>query len=262
MKYLYEMHLHTGESSRCGVTPAREYIPYYMDLGYDGITVTDHFYGNPSYVPDRNDPWEKQIDEYCRGWEEAADEGAKRGFKVFFGIEQQFANDECLIYGPDKQWLLAHPDMPFWTRRQLLDEVEKAGGCIVLAHPFRVRDYVVKISLNTCVHAVEAYNCANHPQDDIYGLAFAKHYGYPVTAGTDMHLIGGPKELYAMTFDEPLGCVGDYARAIRERKTFGVKVAEDRGHGAFAPLERPYEYLDGYGNPVPWDVSILTGRNA
>ena len=39
MKYTYEVHLHTNESSLCGRTPAREYIPFYIDQGYDGIVV-------------------------------------------------------------------------------------------------------------------------------------------------------------------------------------------------------------------------------
>jgi len=28
MSYIYEVHLHTDESSACGKTPAREYIPF------------------------------------------------------------------------------------------------------------------------------------------------------------------------------------------------------------------------------------------
>lgn len=257
MPYIYEVHLHTDESSRCGRTPAREYIPFYMDHGYDGIVVTDHFYGNPSYVPDKSAPWVQQVDEYCRGYEEALDEGVRRGFKVFFGIEQQFANDEALIYGPDKQFLLDHPDVYTWGRRRWFDEVEKIGGCVVLAHPFRVRDYVIKISLNTCVHAVEAFNCGNRPVDDIYALAYARHYGYTVTAGSDMHCIRPGQPLYGVVFDTPLESIGDYVRAIRGKTPFGVHTPLGRGEGTVTPLERPYEMLDGEENPVPWDVSVL-----
>ena len=112
MPYTYEVHLHTNESSLCGKTPAREYIPFYMDQGYQGIVVTDHFTGNTSYIPDRNAPWPQQVHEFCRGYEEALDEGIRRGFDVFFGIEQQIENDEFLVYGPDPQWLLEHPDTP------------------------------------------------------------------------------------------------------------------------------------------------------
>ena len=109
MSYLYETHLHTAEGSRCGRTPAREYIPYYLDMGFQGIVVTDHFYGNVSYTPDRNAPWREQVDHYCRGYEEALNEGIKRGLDVFFGIEQHFDGDEVLIYGVDKQFLYRHP---------------------------------------------------------------------------------------------------------------------------------------------------------
>ena len=260
MSYIYEVHLHTNESSICGRTPARDYIPFYQDKGYDGIVVTDHFYGNSSYVPDRHAPWPQQVDQYCRGFDEAYDEGIRRGFKVFFGIEQQFANDECLIYGPDKQWLLDHPDMIGWSRRRLFEEVEKIGGCVVLAHPFRVRDYVVKISLNTCVHAVEAYNRGNTPQADIYGLAYAEYYHYPITAGTDMHFIGRSNELYGVVFEEPWQDIFSYVRAIREKRPFGVRIDEGRGHGEPLPLERPYEYLDRDEKPVPWDVRQIFSR--
>ena len=176
---------------------------------------------------------------------------------MFFGIEQQFDNDECLIYGPDKQWLLDHPDTPNWTRRQWFDEINAIGGCIVLAHPFRVRDYVKKITLNNCVHAVEAFNINNRPEADVYGLAYAKHFGYPVTAGTDMHKAPGPRGLSGVEFDEPWEDISTYVRAIKDKKPFGVLVQEGRGTGEILPLEREYVFLDQMGQPVPWDVKEI-----
>lgn len=62
-------------------------------------------------------------------------------------------------------------------------------NCIVLAHPFMVRDYVKKITLNACVHAVEVFNSGNQPEADVYGLAYVRRFGYPITAGSDMHYI-------------------------------------------------------------------------
>ena len=255
--YLYEVHLHTAESSRCGRTPAREYVPYYLDRGYTGIVVTDHFCGNPSYVPDRSLPWEQQMDEYCRGWEEALDEGEKRGLKVFFGIEQQFANDECLIYGPDKAFLKAHPAAAGWNRKQWFDAVDAMGGLVVMAHPFRVRDYVKKITLNPCVHGVEVFNRHNTPQADIYGLAYAGYFNYPMTAGTDMHEIGKQDSLYGMAFEEAWQDIFSYATAVRERKTYQLRADPGRGEGEALPLERPYELLNQNEKPVPWKVNEL-----
>ncbi len=246
MSYLYETHLHTAQGSRCGRTPAREYIPYYLDMGFQGIVVTDHFYGNVSYTPDRNAPWREQVDHYCRGYEEALNEGIKRGLDVFFGIEQHFDGDEVLIYGVDKQWLYGHPEIIGWNRRQLFDQVCAAGGCVVQAHPFRVRDYISRIRLNRCVHAIEAYNAGNNPVDDCYALAYAQSLKLPVTAGTDMHRIGGrPAELtYAVRFDRKWNSVMDYVHAILNRESFGVKVNEGRSVGELTGLALPWEICD------------------
>lgn len=259
MSYLYETHLHTDEGSDCGRTPAREYIPYYLDQGYRGIVVTDHFYGNTSYMPDRNAPWKEQVDRYCLGYELALDEGIKRGLDVFFGIEQYFGEDECLIYGLDKQWLYVHPDCFRWGRKKMFDEVEAAGGCIVHAHPFRVRDYVTKIVLNSCVHAVECFNACNNPMDDLYAIAFAKKYNLPMTAGSDIHKIGRkPAEyLYGVIFEKPWTSIMDYASAVRERKPFGLKYSAGRDAGEIGPLQRPWEFRDKNDRVQPWSPEEL-----
>ena len=263
MSYIYETHLHTDESSRCGKTPARDYVQYYLDKGYQGVIVTDHFYGNVSYTPDRSAPWRTQVDHFCRGYEEMLDEGIKRGLDVFFGVEQHFDCDEALIYGVDKQWLYDNPDVISWNRRQLFDAVSAAGGCVVHAHPFRVRNYVTCIRLNSCVHAIEAFNGGNNPVDDCYALAYARYWNLPVTAGTDMHLIGGrPDELiYGVEFEQKWTGIQDYVRAILNHEPFGVKINDGRGIGELTPLELPWEYRDADDRPGSWSPEILRERN-
>ena len=44
MAYLYETHMHTNQASACGRSPGRDYIQKYIDAGYSGIIITDHFY--------------------------------------------------------------------------------------------------------------------------------------------------------------------------------------------------------------------------
>lgn len=130
-------------------------------------------------------------------------------------------------------------------------------NCIVLAHPFRVRDYVKKITLNTCVHAVEVFNSGNQPEADVYGLAYARHFGYPLTAGSDMHYIPRKKEVYGVLFDEPWKDIFTYVRALREKKPFSVKTETGRGEGEFLPLERPYEFLDLQENSINWNAAEI-----
>ena len=97
MSYKYETHLHTAESSACAVSKGAEYIKPYIDAGYSGLFVTDHFFGGNTAI-DRSLPWRDKIEQYCRGYENALNEAAKyQNFKVFFGIEQTFDGDDYLI---------------------------------------------------------------------------------------------------------------------------------------------------------------------
>ena len=86
---------------------------------------------------ERRLPWEERIDLFWKGYEDAKAEGDRIGLDVFFGLEQNFAGDEYLVYGLDKAYMKAHPEMEHWNRRQQLEEVHKAGGCVIQAHPFR-----------------------------------------------------------------------------------------------------------------------------
>ena len=134
MPYIYETHMHTNQASACGRSPGRDYIRPYMDAGYAGIIITDHFYRGNCAV-DRSLPWKEFIRRFCAGYEDARNEGEKLGFPVFFGWEENVDGDEYLIYGLDGDWMAERPDMPTWTRRQMHDFVRAAGGCVVQAHP-------------------------------------------------------------------------------------------------------------------------------
>lgn len=257
MGYLYETHLHTDESSRCGKMPARETVHRYQDKGYAGIVITDHFYASSSYVPDRALPWSEQIDLYCRGYEEAYDEGLKCGMNVFFGVETEFNDDEALLYGVDKAWLKAHPDIYIWDRRKLLDEVHAAGGAVVQAHPFRIRGYVKYVTLNTCVDAIEVYNVNNRDFEDTYARLLAEYLRLPMTAGSDNHNMDTQRTLYAVQFDKPWKDISDYVSALRGKLPFETVVEEGRGQVPLQPLERFYEMRDGNDRRIPFDVQTL-----
>ena len=121
MPFLYETHMHTCLASACGKSTGKEHARFYKEAGYAGIIMTDHFFGGNTAVP-RDLPWEERIRLYWRGYEDAKEEGDRIGLDVFFGIEQNYAGDEYLIYGLTKEYMLAHPEMEHWTRRQQLDD--------------------------------------------------------------------------------------------------------------------------------------------
>ena len=263
MEYIYETHLHTSESSACGMSRGSEYVKRYQDLGYAGIIVTDHFFGGNTAVP-RALPWRERIHRFCRGYENAREAGDKAGFPVFFGWEEHFQGDEYLIYGLNKQWLLDHPEAGHWTRKEQFDAVHAAGGCVVQAHPFRDRDYIPAIRLSTgCADGVEAYNAANRPENDALAVRYARALGLPMTAGSDIHQIRQwPEEhMMGVVFDQPLASIHDYVKAIREKRPFGVKTPPGRGDWREGiSIHLPVDIRDGMDKSVRRDVwELLAG---
>lgn len=220
--YLYETHMHTAPASACSSTRGCDYIARYIDAGYAGIMVTDHFWHGNCGI-DRSLPWAEFVHQFCAGYEDALNEGIRRGFPVFFGWEESFEGDDFLVYGLDKQWLLDHPEVINWDRKRQFEEVRRYGGCVVQAHPFRAASYIRDIHLSPWhVDAIEGYNAGNDPRWNVLGLQYARMSGLPVTAGSDNHHAQTmrPERLAGVVFDHPLQSVADYVRAIRERQPF------------------------------------------
>ena len=257
MAYIYETHLHTRQASACAKSPGRDYIQRYIDAGYAGIIFTDHFYHGNCAV-DRALPWREFVHRFCAGYEDALNEGEKRGLPVFFGWEENFDGDEYLIYGLDKAWMMEHPEMLLWTRREQYESIRAAGGCVVQAHPFRARNYnhTIYLAPELC-DAVEVFNAGNMPLWDSLAARYAEVVRLPVTAGSDNHHAEAmrPDRLGGVVFDTPLATIHDSVAAILER----------RPHGLFIPRpvppwtesispDLPCKWLDRAGREVEVDV--------
>ena len=231
MPYRYETHMHTCQGSACGVSTGAEQARFYKEQGYAGIFVTDHFTGGNTAVP-RSLPWRERVEWFCSGYEDALIQGQKLGLDVFFGWEQNFDGDEYLVYGPDKAWLLEHPEVEHWTRRKQLEEVHRLGGAVIQAHPFRDRDYIkyILLGLKYC-DGIEVANTFNHRYCDACARRYAEDYGLLTVSGTDNHCRDrvDPAMMMGVETDARLTGPADLARLIR---TQGVS----RAHGAIRPI--------------------------
>ena len=227
MPYLYETHLHTCQASACGVSTGREHARFYKERGFTGIIMTDHFFGGNTRI-NRELPWERRIDEFWSGFEDAKEEGDRIGLDVFFGLEQNFAGDEYLVYGLTKEYMKAHPEMEHWTRRQQLEEVHRAGGCVVQAHPFRMRSYMKRIRLGPrFCDGIEAANAGNDPLDDARAWRYGLELGLPMTAGSDNH--HSPREiLFGVLLEKRLTSIEDYVKIVRRKQTIELYVPAER----------------------------------
>ena len=250
--YIYETHLHTCQGSLCGRSLGREYVKAYQDLGYQGIFITDHFYHGNCAV-DRTLPWNAFVDGYCRGYQDAREEGEKQGFQVLFGIEEHFSGDEYLLYGVDAEWLKNYPGMKNCTRAELYREVRAAGGIMIQAHPFRDRDYIkgIHLAVNDS-DGIEAVNTANRPGDNLLALAYGKKFGKVLSAGSDIHDVKNVRAgVGAIGFETPLADEKDFAaRILRDE---GPTLIYDKAFfdGAEADLRLPVEeYKEAGSVPI------------
>ncbi len=228
MIYRYETHMHTCQGSACGVSTGAEHARAYKAAGYQGIIITDHFFGGNTAVP-RDLPWTERIHQFCSGFEDAWNEGQKVGLDVFFGWEQNFQGDEYLIYGLDKQFMLDHPEMEHWTRREQYEQVHAAGGCVIQAHPFRMRDYLNAIRVcERYADGVEAANAGNPTLQDSYAMRYAASKELYTIAGSDNHRFRDGMELFGVGLDYRLDSSADWVSHILQRKPLTFLCPEDR----------------------------------
>lgn len=228
-QFLYETHLHTKEASACSLSWASEYIAPYLQAGYAGIIVTDHFFNGNSSIS-RSLPWDQRIQQFSMGYEHAKQAGDEAGLSVFFGWEHCFGNDEYLIYGLDKTWLLSHPQIMKWNHQELFEAVDRDGGLMIQAHPFRERFYLDSIQLHpTVVHGVEAINRENEHENDRKACAYAKRYNLSMTSGSDIHDASkvGPA-CRGMAFNYPLQSIGEFVEAVKQMKGYNLITEPER----------------------------------
>lgn len=214
--YKYDTHVHTMEASKCGKLSGADMARYYKGHGYDGIIITDHFFNGNTTAKDGMS-WQEKVALFCSGYEAARAEGEKIGLDVFFGIEYNHAATEFLVYGLDKEWLLANEDCDKLSLPEFCALAHESGAFIVHAHPFRQRSYIKTIRLlPDCVDAVEVMNAA-HLEDmpfDRRARWYADEFSLPITGGSDNHKVN-QKYLGGILCGRRLASVSDYAQAVK-----------------------------------------------
>ncbi|MBR4966283.1 MAG: PHP domain-containing protein [Lachnospiraceae bacterium] len=217
--FRYDTHVHTLQASACALSTGAELARAYKERGYDGIFITDHFFnGNTSVASDIT--WKERVELFCKGYEDAFEEGCKIGLDVFFGFEYAVGGADFLVYNIDKKWLLEHEDIDKYSPSNAFSLLREAGGFVVHAHPFRQRDYISHIKLcPEWVDAVEVYN-GSHGKDSIFDSRakwYAQSYNLPLTAGSDTHSVFS---MYHAGFvsEKKLTHISEYKSLVTESK--------------------------------------------
>lgn len=189
--FLYDTHVHSSETSKCGKSTAREMVRAYKAAGYSGFALTNHFYHGNTAV-DRTLSWRNFVQPYIDAYYEACDEGAKLDFDVIFGIEEGVGDSkEMLCYNMDVEALLSCKELRHASRAEFIDFIHSAGGIVIHAHPCRFKDYMKAYvePYYDGYDGLEVYNGGNFDEDNQKALLFAASLGKNLilTAGNDAH---------------------------------------------------------------------------
>ena len=224
--YKYETHLHTYPVSRCGHVGVEDNLRFYKEIGYDGVFITNHFLdGNVNL--DGDVPYEEAINFYFSDYEKGVEIGKEIGLKVFLGVELSLLGTDFLIYGLDKEWFLAHPEIMDMKKSEELRLMKDSGALVIQAHPFREEFYIDHIRLEQgyapadmrYVHGVEVFNVGNDDMENKIGKLYAEHYGLIPFSGSDNHLGKDNKRLAGVSCDEPVTSEQDFAEKVKSGRT-------------------------------------------
>ena len=224
--YKYETHLHTSPVSKCSRATVKETLDFYKELQYDGVCITNHFLdGNVNISADV--PYEEQIEFYFSDYEAGVAYGKEIGIKVFCGVELSYKGTDFLIYGLDKVWFLAHPEIMEMKKSEELAFMMEEGALVIQAHPYREVAYIDHIRLfPRCVHGVEIINASGGEFSNGMAKLYQEYFELIPFAGSDNHKAGNTHNLAGMEGEKPVNSVEEFILAVknRELKPFAAEV--------------------------------------
>lgn len=216
--YKYETHLHTAPVSACAIATVRRSLEFYKSMDYDGVFITNHFIDG-NFSGDRSMSYEEQIEFHFSDYENGVKIGEEIGLKVFCGVEQSYGGSDFLIYGLDKQWFLAHPEIQQMKKSDELALFMESGALVIHAHPFREANYIDHIRLfPRRVHGVEIINACRTDFENKMAAIYAENYGLLTFAGSDNHSAEMQTRLAGMESEAPIADEHDFVNSVQNGK--------------------------------------------
>ncbi len=218
MYYKYDLHVHSSEMSRCSKVDMFETADEFIEAGYSGFVLVNHFNTDTVYNKFPDLTWEelaqKTLDTYSRLKEKTAGK-----IQVFFGLEIAFpeAHNDYLVYGLTEKTIFdlvkfAGKDGIFGLGPDRLYQFTRSHGLVLIAaHPFRPK---MLVTYPDSLDGYEVFNgCTRHNSSNDIALAWARKYGKIMTSGSDHHWAGDVKNAGIAT-EQKIEDQGDLARVL------------------------------------------------
>ena len=183
-----DLHVHSSDLSLCGHMSAKETIDRYIEAGFDGFVLTNHFNRDMAEHFERHGiPTSQYFAHYKKCYEEARAYGAEKGFLVLCGYELRFdrASNDYLVYGMSDEDAANCVDMFSWGPEKFGAYAVEKEFLFYQAHPFRNHMRIVRPSYLFGMEIVNG-NPRHDSRNDI-AKAWTEKFGLHQIAGSDCH---------------------------------------------------------------------------
>ncbi|MSQ12096.1 MAG: hypothetical protein EXR48_05350 [Dehalococcoidia bacterium] len=213
MPFYFDLHVHTSKGSGDSALTPEELVAQARRIGLDGVCLAEH------------DSWMErdEFERFARG----------SGIVVVRAQEVTTPQGHVLVFGVD-EYQPGRPDLGDLRRA-----VQRAGGLMVLAHPFRrmfnpppdnqnilyggrpeaypkTPAEAAKHPAFEMVDEIEGLNGGNTEQENEFALAVVRRLGLKGTGGSDAH---AAEQLgrRVTAFQEPVRSAGEFLEALRAK---------------------------------------------
>ena len=223
---VFDLHVHTASGSSDSSLTPDELVREARDIGLDGVCLTEH--GGAWQTSDLGQTFE----------------GA--GVTVLAGLEIDTEMGHILVFGlPSRVSGIHRVD-------ELRKAVDRAGGVMIAAHPFRHLFNLPPYDTNLLYHGgpklpetaeeaalhplfdmvddIEVANGANFESENAFALEVARHRGFAGTGGSDAHSFHGLGRC-ATAFDAVVRTEADLIDALKSgafRPADGLRASRQR----------------------------------
>lgn len=230
-QFLWETHMHTSQSSRCGRVDAATMIKAYYQAGYQGVVITDHFVNGYS-AASRTAPWDQRMDTVFSGFRAAKLAGDSLGMVVLAGIEYYWEGADFITLGLPLSFYYDQSDLCAISIEEYARRVHAAGGFLSQAHPYREASYINGPVEKRCdlVDAIETINGSHAASEQIWNdkaLMLSVQHHLLQTAGSDAHTLYSAATA-ALSFQTPPATEDEFLHALRagEGRALRLRYAE------------------------------------
>lgn len=212
--YKYDLHVHTCESSRCGKATAPEIVEKYLEEGYRGVLITDHFKG--AIFENKETTWDEKMDAFLKGYKATKEIGDKAGLDVFLGVELRLPTAEIVeisAVGITETILRRYENLNNYSLEQLYELANKEGFLLLQVHPFRTNNKVMPSNL---LHGYEVINAASKEEVNNQAYTLCQKENLPFIAGSDFHSVDKMRKcgIYTKT---PIESIKDLVDRVKSK---------------------------------------------